>query len=124
MRGCWGRIGGRRTVLTFEVIARRLDDRGGGLARVNDGLRLVEGLAMPREEDEFKLSHYNTLTSWIDIDALLGNFGLKRGDLEDGEKVSRAVREFGARLPTVYHDQGGEKALGAWPRGRLSGGAV
>ncbi|MEM8954450.1 MAG: UTP--glucose-1-phosphate uridylyltransferase [Verrucomicrobiota bacterium] len=92
----------RRTgdCLTFEVIARRLDDRGGGVARVNEGLRLVEGLAMPREEDEFKLSYYNTLTSWIDIDGLLGNFGLNREDLEDGERVSRAVRDFGARLPT------------------------
>ena len=37
--------------LTFEVITRRLEDRGGGLARVNGQVRLVEGLAMPREED-------------------------------------------------------------------------
>ena len=40
--------------LTFEVITRRLEDRGGGLARVNGQVRLVEGLAMPREEDEFQ----------------------------------------------------------------------
>ena len=38
--------------LTFEVITRRLEDRGGGLARVNGQVRLVEGLAMPREEIE------------------------------------------------------------------------
>ena len=36
--------------LTFEVITRRLDDRGGGLARVNGQPRLLEGLAMPREK--------------------------------------------------------------------------
>jgi hypothetical protein len=92
----------RRTgdCLTFEVIARRLEDRGGGLARVNDRVRLVEGLAMPREEDEFKLSYYNTLTSWIDVDGLLKNFGLSRDDLNDEARVSRAVREFGSKLPT------------------------
>jgi len=54
--------------LNFEVITRRLEDRGGGLARVNGSPRLVEGLAMPREEAEFDLSYYNTLTTWIDID--------------------------------------------------------
>jgi hypothetical protein len=57
--------------LTFEVITRRLEDRGGGLARVNGRPRLVEGLAMPREEDEFHLTYYNSNTCWIDIDALL-----------------------------------------------------
>ena len=37
------------------MIRRRIDDRGGGLARVDGRVRLVEGLAMPREEDEFGL---------------------------------------------------------------------
>src|SRR5262249_44864170 len=41
--------------LCFEVIPRRLDDRGGGLARVGDRLRLLEGLAQPREDTEFAL---------------------------------------------------------------------
>ena len=57
--------------LTFEVIGRRIDDRGGGLARVDGRSALVEGLAMPREEDEFDLSYYNSLTTWVDIDGLL-----------------------------------------------------
>src|SRR5262249_52943802 len=57
--------------LTFEVIPRRLEDRGGGLARVDGRVRLLEGLAMPREEDEFALTYYNSLTTWIDIDRLL-----------------------------------------------------
>lgn len=87
-------------MLTFEVIPRRIDDTGGGLARVDGRLRLVEGLALPREEDELKLSYYNTLTNWIEIDALLGQFGLEREDLADQQKVSRAVRDFAARLPT------------------------
>ena len=34
--------------LTTEVIARQLEDRGGGLARVDGRVRLVEGLALPR----------------------------------------------------------------------------
>ena len=71
--------------LQFEVMPRRLEDRGGGLARVNGRLRLVEGLAMPREEAEFALSYYNSLTTWIDIDGLLAAFGLTRETLRDDE---------------------------------------
>ncbi|HEU5317816.1 MAG TPA: UTP--glucose-1-phosphate uridylyltransferase, partial [Chloroflexota bacterium] len=48
--------------MTVEVTTRRLEDRGGGLARVDGDLRLVEGLAMPREEAEFRLSYYNSNT--------------------------------------------------------------
>ncbi len=86
--------------LTFEVIARRIDDRGGGLARVDGRPRLVEGLAMPREEDEFRLSYYNSNTTWVDIDRLLTAFGLRRADLADAEKVGAAIRTLGARMPT------------------------
>ena len=88
------------SALTFEVITRRIDDRGGGLARVNGQVRLVEGLAMPREEDEFVLSYYNSNTCWIDIDKLLTAFGLTRTDLENQEKVTAAVRALAARVPT------------------------
>jgi UDP-N-acetylglucosamine pyrophosphorylase len=69
----------RGAALTFEVIARQIDDRGGGLARVDGRPRLVEGLALPREEDELGLSYYNTQTTWIDLDRLLAAFGLARG---------------------------------------------
>ncbi|MBO0701203.1 MAG: UTP--glucose-1-phosphate uridylyltransferase, partial [Zavarzinella sp.] len=86
--------------LTYEVISRRLDDRGGGLARVDGRVRLVEGLAMPREELEFGLSFYNTLTTWVDIDRLLGVFGLARPDLADDARVSAAVHRMAGRLPT------------------------
>jgi hypothetical protein len=86
--------------LTFEVISRRIDDRGGGLARVNGRVRLVEGLALPREEEEFQLSCYNTMTTWISIDPLLGHFGLSRADLTDEVRVSGAIRSMAARMPT------------------------
>lgn len=87
--------------LSFEVIARRIDDRGGGLARVDDQVRLVEGLAMPRISDEFALRYYNTLTNWIDIDALLTIFGLTRHDvLTDEDRVSQAIRSVAQRMPT------------------------
>jgi len=86
--------------LTFEVITRRLEDRGGGLARVDGRLRLVEGLAMPREQDEFNLSYYNSNTCWIHIDQLLATFKLSRADLSDQEKVSQAIRAVAARMPT------------------------
>ncbi len=90
--------------LTFEVITRRLEDRGGGLARVNGRPRLVEGLAMPREEAEFALTYYNTLTTWIDLDQLLTAFGLNRDDFapdaESDEKITTAIRTLAARMPT------------------------
>jgi len=86
--------------LSFEVITRRIEDRGGGLARVNGRPRLVEGLAMPREEDEFSLSYYNSMTSWIDLDKLLAGFQLTRADLVNEEKVSAAVRNLAAKMPT------------------------
>jgi galactokinase/mevalonate kinase-like predicted kinase len=86
--------------LTFEVITRRLEDRGGGLARVNGQLRLVEGLAMPREEEEFNLRFYNSNTCWINLDRLLDIFGLCRADLNDAERVAAAVRNVAARMPT------------------------
>ncbi|MDH3674643.1 MAG: UTP--glucose-1-phosphate uridylyltransferase [Anaerolineae bacterium] len=90
----------QRAALTTEVIARRIEDRGGGLARINGHLRLIEGLALPREEVEFNLSYYNSSTTWIDIDRLLTVFGLARTDLADVGKVTRAVRDLAARMPT------------------------
>ena len=86
--------------LTFEVITRRLEDRGGGLARVNGRVRLVEGLAMPREEDEFRLTYYNSNTCWISLDPLLAVFGLTRADLADEAKVLAGIRAVAARMPT------------------------
>lgn len=86
--------------LTFEVISRRLEDRGGGLARVNGRLRLVEGLAMPREEAEFNLSYYNSNSCWIHIDSLLKAFNLARADLGDESKVTSGIRSLAAKMPT------------------------
>ncbi|MGV3504150.1 MAG: UTP--glucose-1-phosphate uridylyltransferase [Adhaeribacter sp.] len=88
-------------VLTFEVVPRRIEDRGGGLARVNGHVRLLEGLAQPHEEDELGLSYYNTMTTWIQIDPLLALFGLKREDLQrDDAFLARAVRSIAHRMPT------------------------
>ena len=86
--------------LSFEVITRRLEDRGGGLARVNGRVRLVEGLALPREEDEFRLSYYNSMTTWIDVEQLLAVFGLTRADLAHEEKVAAGIRAVAAKMPT------------------------
>jgi hypothetical protein len=86
--------------MTIEVITRRIEDRGGGLARVDGQLRLVEGLAMPHEEDEFALSYYNSNTMWINIDALLGLMNLTRADLDNRQKVDAAIRAVGTRMPT------------------------
>jgi len=92
----------RGSMLSFEVIPRRLEDLGGGLAKVNGHVRLLEGLAMPNEEDEFNLSYYNTLSCWIDIDQLLARFALTRDDILEGdeEKISAAIRKVAGQLPT------------------------
>ena len=86
--------------LTFEVIGRRIEDRGGGLARVDGRPRLLESLALPSEEDEFKLTYYNSMTTWIDVDALLAAFGLSRDELSDQSKVTAAIRRMSLRMPT------------------------
>ena len=86
--------------LGWEVMARRVEDRGGGLARIDGRVRLVEGLALPREEDEFALTWYSSNTCWVDIDRLLALFGLRRGDLANPEKTATAVRALAARMPT------------------------
>ncbi|MEM7345186.1 MAG: UTP--glucose-1-phosphate uridylyltransferase, partial [Chloroflexota bacterium] len=86
--------------LTTEVITRRIEDRGGGLAQIDGQLRLIEGLALPREEVEFNLSYYNSSTTWVDIDQLLIVFGLSRADLGDTARVIEGVRAVAARMPT------------------------
>jgi len=86
--------------LTTEVVSRYIEDRGGGLARVDGRVRLVEGLAFPSEETESQLSWYNSATYWIDIDQLLEVFGLGRGDLGNSELLNPAIRNLAARMPT------------------------
>ena len=90
----------RGSTLSFEVVPRQIHDIGGGLATVNGKVRLVEGMALPREEDEFQFSFYNSMTTWIHIDRYLQKLGLERKDLAKPAKVANAVREFSHRLPT------------------------
>ncbi len=90
----------KQKTLMYEVIARQLDDRGGGLARVNGKAQLVEGMALPREEDELKLSYYNTGTNWIHIDSILETFELSRTTLHDTDAVREAIRKMASRMPT------------------------
>lgn len=93
--------------INFEVTPRRYEDKGGGLARLNGRVQLVEGLALPREEDEFKLAFYNTLTNWINIDRFLAALGLSRDDVLAPEsdptaaaKINDALHAIEARVPT------------------------
>jgi len=90
----------RGAAMTVEVIARQVEDHGGGLARVNGRLRLVEGLALPSVKVEARLSYYNTNTFWIDIDKLLSLFGLTRANLHDEDKTAEAVRRLAGRMPS------------------------
>lgn len=98
--GLLGRHIESESTLSFEVISRRLEDRGGGLACVDGRPRLVEGLSMPSEEAEFELTYYNSMTTWIDIDRLLGAMGLTRAELADDHRTENAVRDMAGRLPT------------------------
>jgi hypothetical protein len=99
--GVLGMVIASGATFSFEVIPRRIEDRGGGLAKVAGRLRLLEGLAQPREDTEFKLRYYNTLTTWVRIDGLLDAFGIGRDDLKgDPAKVAAGVRSVAARIPT------------------------
>jgi UDP-N-acetylglucosamine pyrophosphorylase len=91
-----------KNALTYEVVPRRMDDRGGGLAKINGKIRLLEGLAQPHDEDELSLRYYNTMTTWINIDKLLELFKLDRIDiLKNSEaEISEAVRQVARRMPT------------------------
>jgi len=91
----------------FEVTPRRYEDKGGGLARVNGRPRIVEAPALPREEDEFKLTYYNTLTNWLNIDMFLSLVSLTRADvlaaLDDPAAkagIDAALHKLEARVPT------------------------
>lgn len=86
--------------LSVEVISRWLDDRGGGLAAINNKQQLVEGLSLPNEEIEFNLSFYNSGTFWISIDPLLASFDLTRNDLENKEKVRANIMKVAQQMPT------------------------
>ncbi|MBC8412457.1 UTP--glucose-1-phosphate uridylyltransferase [bacterium] len=93
--------------ISFEVTPRRIEDAGGGLAWVNGHLRLVEGVALPREEDEYALSYYNTLSNWITIDDLLKYLGLNRNTIlrsldepESMDAISVALLAIEKKIPT------------------------
>ncbi|MBI4687015.1 MAG: UTP--glucose-1-phosphate uridylyltransferase [Nitrospirae bacterium] len=93
--------------LTFEVTPRRFEDRGGGLAKINGYMQLIEGLALPKDEDEYKLSYYNTLTNWVNIDLLLEFFGLDRDAIIDAQRdtgkyrrVIEAIQKVEKLMPT------------------------
>ncbi len=86
------------------MIPRRLEDRGGGLARVNGQVRILEGLAQPNESDEFKLRYYNSLTTWIDIDRLLGLFNLRREDFIRPSRIAGGSGAFNGRACADIRD--------------------
>ena len=90
----------QNAAISVEVISRHVEDRGGGLARVNGQLRLIEGFALPSERDESTLSFYNSNTFWIDIDQFLAIFSLTRNDLGDSNRVATATRQVAASLPS------------------------
>jgi hypothetical protein len=106
----------KQKAMTVELITRKLDDRGGGLTKVNGQIRLVEGLALPDEKIEFNLSYYNSNTFWIDIDKLLAVFGLNRNDLVDTEKVKVAVYRMASRMPTYVTIKEVKKRWGECPQ--------
>lgn len=100
--------------LHFEVMPRRLEDRGGGLAMVGNRPRLIEGLAMPNERIEFDLRYYNSMTTWITIDPLLEFFGLDRAAILAGDSavIDVAIRDAASRLPTYITHKNVKKRWG------------
>ncbi len=97
----------RKSCLTFEVTPRRMEDAGGGLAKINGHIQLIEGLALPKEEDEYNLTYYNTNSNWINIDLLLKFFGLDRKLIlqsenypEEQDRILAAIHMIEKRMPT------------------------
>ncbi len=91
-----------QATLSFEVIARRIDDRGGGLARVGGRLRLLEGLAQPREDTRVR-------TPLLQLEHVLGSHRRLarvvpsdpgRPPNSQEAKIAAAVRTMAARVPT------------------------
>jgi len=93
-----------RACITFEVTPRMIEDTGGGLAKINGKIRLIEGMALPDEAIQYRLSYYNTLTNWIDIDKLLGYFGLDRSSLinngDNNTRIAEAIHNVEKKIPT------------------------
>jgi UDP-N-acetylglucosamine pyrophosphorylase len=90
-----------KNVLTFEVVTRCINDRGGGLANINGKEQILESLAIPSEEDEFKMKYYNSMTTWVQINPLLEYFGLTRNDLKGPvERINSAIRNRAKEIPT------------------------
>eukprot|EP00577_Skeletonema_sp_RCC1716_P004247 CAMPEP_0113411586 /NCGR_PEP_ID=MMETSP0013_2-20120614/22343_1 /TAXON_ID=2843 ORGANISM="Skeletonema costatum, Strain 1716" /NCGR_SAMPLE_ID=MMETSP0013_2 /ASSEMBLY_ACC=CAM_ASM_000158 /LENGTH=1273 /DNA_ID=CAMNT_0000297947 /DNA_START=4 /DNA_END=3822 /DNA_ORIENTATION=- /assembly_acc=CAM_ASM_000158 len=111
--GIIGKFLETKSTLAYEVVPRCVDDMGGGLCKIDDKVRLVEGLALATEEDELKFSYYNSLTTWIDIDSLLDKFGLTRNDiLERSDRIPSAINNFSRRLPTYITIKDVKKRLG------------
>jgi hypothetical protein len=86
--------------MSVEVVRKHYGDQGGSLARVDGRLRLVESLALPGEEFDYGLSHYNSGTYWFTIDGLLAAYGLRRSDLGQPEVVAEALRQAALRVPS------------------------
>ena len=122
--GILGRHIASKATMTAEVVTRRLEDRGGGLASVDGRVRLVEGMALPSEEIEFSLSYYNSNTFWIDIDALLKVFGLKRSRSARSGKGGHGDPRYGRAHAYLHHTEGREKTLGQRAGRHLSRGTV
>ncbi len=91
---------GTKAALSAEVIGRKLNDRGGGLAKIDGRVRIIEGLALPDEKIEFDLTYYNSNTFWLDIQQILDCFGITRDELAQPEKVINAIRDMSRRMPT------------------------
>jgi len=93
-----------KKTISFEVIPRLWEDRGGFPARVDGSCRILEAGSLPREEDEFLFTSYNSLTNWISLDPLLDRFGLTRDDLRGAGRDPEADRRVGAALAEIEEE--------------------
>lgn len=107
-----------KKAISFEIIPRSWKDRGGFPARVNGRARILEAGALPREEDEFLFTSYNSLTNWISLDPLLNRIGLSREDLTGGfdQLVTAALEKLEKEIP-VYLTLKETHLPGEWDEG-------
>ncbi len=100
--GVLEKVEATNATLVFEAVPKRVEDHGGGLGRARGRPRIIEGLAQPDDATEFRLSLYNSLTTWVHIDRFLQFLGLTRQMVVDGDReaIAKGVRALAARVPT------------------------
>lgn len=96
-----------KSTTTCEIVPRILD-KGGSPVLLNGKIKILEDFLFPTPELLWNASFFNTMTTWIEIEAFVKSLGLTKYDLikaAEGEHKSQkicndCVSEMAEKLPT------------------------